>query len=1002
MIICLSHNLFDVTGFNYYVSQGGDDSNNCRYGNCKTLQAANIKVDINYAAEFTVFIRDQTTLSSTFELSQTFPSPRTFSNNPDFVSRLSDIHIQQYGQFIVTGNALFQMIIFTKLDQATYNNGGAINAQLTKQSSNLQIDNCLFYQCKAVSNGGGLNLFINYPKEITLKTAGSRECEAQNEGGALWCSINNGAKLTLPYLWSFTECKTLSDSGYGGAFYASVNGENSQLIFEDIVIFERCSGQTGGGMFMKVQSGGSFTITLICHFTNCSSSNSGGGLYLETNNGTVNFNPTEHIVMENCTCDGSGGGIYCLISNNGQMQVNNTKFKNCSSQGSGGGIYASIESKGQLILDKACLFYQCESHGNGGGIYIRINFTAQFLFLIKDALIHQCKSLNSTNSSLSYPESGFGGGLFLGCDGDYDPSTEMIDLRGMNIYDNIADKYGQSIYIAMRDFVRLCQYGTQGEFVIGNYSNGVSNQYELWGISLDLSTFNSSSPQTIEQQQQPIELLWGTLGILNRAQVFVNVSNPNGKLIFQIEGQRMIPGQLNVKIFELQTENQQQVSIRSNSRIERNLRIYDNEMIYPPEDGSSVPISIEGEIESEQTGSFGMNDYKWLNYKQKVYGIVISNDRNIFTGKDGLTIEEDENVAVQLEVIIEEEAADDESEIVDPQQVEEQEEKEGKGLTVGIIVSIAVGALIIVSVIITIIIVTFVISKKIKKIGKGAFGTVWKMKEIRSQRIVAVKEVDYDSDEEKQRFHKEVSVMRDVYHILQQASSSSQSSDSQPPFIHVVEPLGYFLNEDKDKAYLVLEYCENGDLRQYIQSMKNFGTEISEAKAFELIRQVTLALNQLHINGIIHGDIKPENILLTKDFQVKLSDFGLTRKLQEDRGYTTNHGGTTFYLAPEILHGESARGKRMKTIATDIWSFGVMLFELLAQKHPFFNSDDIELSPLEVYNRIIDEEPTDLPDHYSNNLKRLIRQMLVKDATRRITVEAILEDHDVATSKTKN
>ncbi|KAA6354762.1 MAG: hypothetical protein EZS28_049711, partial [Streblomastix strix] len=149
------------------------------------------------------------------------------------------------------------------------------------------------------------------------------------------------------------------------------------------------------------------------------------------------------------------------------------------------------------------------------------------------------------------------------------------------------------------------------------------------------------------------------------------------------------------------------------------------------------------------------------------------------------------------------------------------------------------------------------------------------MKERRRQRIVAIKEVDYDSDEEKQRFDKEVSVMRDVYHILQQASSSSsssssQSSDSQPSFIHVVEPLGYFLNEDKDKAYLVLEYCENGDLRQYIQKMKDSGTEITEAKAFELIRQVTLALNQLHMNGIIHGDIKPENILLTKDFQVKL------------------------------------------------------------------------------------------------------------------------------------
>ncbi|KAA6378754.1 MAG: putative NEK protein kinase [Streblomastix strix] len=393
-----------------------------------------------------------------------------------------------------------------------------------------------------------------------------------------------------------------------------------------------------------------------------------------------------------------------------------------------------------------------------------------------------------------------------------------------------------------------------------------------------------------------------------------------------------------------------------------------------------------------------MNEYKWLNYKKKEYSVLISNDRKTYTGKDGHTLEEDKNATVQLEVII--------------------EEDEGKSLPIGIIVGIAVGAWAIVAVIIIIITVAiFIIKKKkasentletnflldrhapdviyqtfdvekIKKIGKGAFGTVYKMKEIKSQRIVAIKKVDYDSDEEKQRFRKEVSVMRDVYQILQQAASSlTNISASQRQFIHVVEPLGYFLNEDEGKAYLVLEYCENGDFRKYIQKMKDSGTEISDAKAFELIRQITLALNQLHVNGIIHGDIKPENILLTLDFKVKLSDFGLTRKLQEGKEYTTNHGGTT---------------KRMQTIAADIWSFGILLFELLAQKHPFFNSNDIELSPLEIYNRIIDEEPAELPDHYSKNLKNLIKQMLIKDAARRITAGAILEVHEVATSETNN
>ncbi|KAA6390696.1 MAG: hypothetical protein EZS28_013777 [Streblomastix strix] len=624
------------------------------------------------------------------------------------------------------------------------------------------------------------------------------ECEALNFGGAFQCSINNGAKLTIATPCSFTDCRTLQDSGYGGALYAKINGENSQLIFKDSVIFERCSGQTGGGMCLITQRKGNFTINGQCNFTNCSSSNIGGD---------------------------------------------------------GGGIYGSINGGGYLTLDNLCEFYQCECHDNGGGIYIMIDSTTQSSFLIKDALIHECKALNSTNSSLTYPESGFGGGMFLGGSGDYDPNSKLIDLRGMNICNNSADKYGQCLYIVLRDVVRLCQYGKQGEYVKGNYSDAYFDEHGLEGIPMDLNTFNSSSPQTIEHQQQPLESWWRILGILKSAQVVMNISNPNGKLIFHIEGKRMIPGYLNVKIFEFgdktqenidqeqkemnyqynknnhqslkgtttqspisqkhQKADQQQISINTTPQIKKKLHNYENEIIYPPEDGSSFPIQIDGELESEQKATFGMNDYKWLNYKIKEYGVLISNDRNIFTGKDGIDIEEDENAAVPLEVIIE----------------EEEEEEKRKGLTVGIVVGIVIGALAIVVVIIIIIIVSFVISKKIKKIGKGAFGTVWKMKEIKSQRIVAIKEVDYDSDEEKQRFHKEVSVMRDVYHILQQAStsssSSSQNSDSQPPFIHVVQPLGYFLNEDKDKAYLVLEYCENGDLRQYIQNMKNLGTEIT-------------------------------------------------------------------------------------------------------------------------------------------------------------------------------
>ncbi|KAA6399333.1 MAG: putative NEK protein kinase, partial [Streblomastix strix] len=1103
---------------------------------CKTLDATALRSNLNTSTEYTVYIMNKTTLSSNFTIQSTQSSPFTFTNNPEISSIQSEIKINKYGgQFNIEGLTLFEYINFSMSAAISNSYGGAINAHLTSSSGRLDIISCNFIGCRAGSSGGALYYQIGNQDESTLRNLTFNQCQAYSNGSGILFALHTYGKLRITGSCAFTDCKTESSSGQGGALYGLVSDENSQLTFEDSVTFERCSSVQGGGMKLYINSSGKLRMTGSWLFTNCSckslgggcmisneknyemyllgtmnfegclsegyggglcvqsqgvgqisinemqfsncnSTIEGGGFYSEllhgvqitftgkitfdncNSNGSgggigfgnvgaiVSFNTTEQILIFNCNSMHSGGGIYCQIADKGLVQVNNMKFNKCNSQNSGGGIYAYIEDGGQLILDKSCELYLCESYWNGGGIYIQINFTEQCKFVINDVYIHECKALNSTNTSLSFSQSGFGGSLFLGVEEDYDPSTELIDLHGMKIYNNSAEKFGQSLFVVMIQIEDFCKYGTQGEYAKGNYSDTYSDEQELEGIPMDLISFNSSSPQTIEQQQQPLEHWWRILGILKSAQVIVNVSNPNGKLIFRIEGQRMISRYLNVKIFELrdktqeeidqeqkekdykynknnvkslkrnslqsqispkyQTINQQQISINSNLKIEQKHKNYQNEIIYPPEDGSSSPIQIEGEISNDQTATFGMNEYNWLNYKQKVLGVLISNDRNIFTGKDGLIIEDDENAAVQLEVIIEDDVEKEEDK---QQQQEEQDEdkKEGKGLPIGIILGIAVGALIIVTVIIIIIFVSFVITKKlsdfekIKKIGKGAFGTVWKMKEIKSQRIVAIKKIDYDSDDEKQRFDKEVSVMREVYHILQQASSSSstslsssQSSDSQPQIIHVVEPLGYFLNEDKDKAYLVLEYCENGDLRQYIQKMKNSGTEITNAKAFELIRQITLALNQLHMNGIIHGDIKPENILLTEDFQVKLSDFGLTRKLQEGRGYTTNHGGTTYYLAPELLHGQSAHGKRMQTIAADIWSLGILLFELLAQKHPFFGSNDIDLSPLEIYHRIIDEEPAELPDHYSNNLKKLIKMMLIKDVARRITAEAILDVHE--------
>ncbi|KAA6370531.1 MAG: hypothetical protein EZS28_033942 [Streblomastix strix] len=160
--------------------------------------------------------------------------------------------------------------------------------------------------------------------------------------------------------------------------------------------------------------------------------------------------------------------------------------------------------------------------------------------------------------------------------------------------------------------------------------------------------------------------------------------------------------------------------------------------------------------------------------------------------------------------------------------------------------------------------------------------------------------------------------------------------------------------------------------------------------------------------------MKPDNVLLTEDLKVKLADFGLTRKLREGKEYMTFLGGTTVYQAPEVLQSQTVQQiptgrekekpqRRTQTIAVDIWAIGIMLFELLAQHHPFIGKDEdaANLSEMEIGNRIVNLQPTELPSHYPVRLRNLIMAMLSKDPSRRITAEEILEVPEVAASLKK-
>ncbi|KAA6384543.1 MAG: putative AGC family protein kinase [Streblomastix strix] len=205
-------------------------------------------------------------------------------------------------------------------------------------------------------------------------------------------------------------------------------------------------------------------------------------------------------------------------------------------------------------------------------------------------------------------------------------------------------------------------------------------------------------------------------------------------------------------------------------------------------------------------------------------------------------------------------------------------------------------------------------------------------------------------------------------------------------------------------------------MQQFIEQQKKKGEYLSIDKAWEVIAQIGLAVDQLHNNGIIHRDIKPANVLLTNDFRVKLADFGLAKKLEPGKDVKTTQYGTFLYIAPEIHHPtkvENANPTKVeidqekimrKRFAPDIFAVGVMLFELLTFKLPFVheneNYKDIQIN--EWTRRVLEEEPSELPQCFPENMRKLIMQMLEKNPLHRITAKEILEVPDVIASLEKS
>jgi len=234
----------------------------------------------------------------------------------------------------------------------------------------------------------------------------------------------------------------------------------------------------------------------------------------------------------------------------------------------------------------------------------------------------------------------------------------------------------------------------------------------------------------------------------------------------------------------------------------------------------------------------------------------------------------------------------------------------------------------------------------------GSFGVVSKVRRKSDGRTLVWKELNYGkmSEKEKQQVVSEVNILRELRHP------------------NIVRYYDRIIDKEKMKIYIVMEYCEGGDMATLIRKCRRDKDYLPEELIWRILAQMIQALYACHTRKegkILHRDLKPGNVFLDAQRNVKLGDFGLSRVMGQDSIYAYTHVGTPYYMSPEQI-GEAKYNEK-----SDIWSAGCVIYEIAALRAPFEATNQIQLA-----RKIKDGVVEKIPAKYSDELFRLIQRML--------------------------